>query len=128
MKVSELSFNESFSRTTVGVTEKFQPTGGGIDPGTFGTQNKRATFTPTRLLKDILTKEPFALPKEPIALLFNSWFLLAIINSLHHFYKYMKSYYTIFPLNIERLLTHSSYHSPVEIGGNLSTLGGGRFF
>ena len=40
MKVSELSFNESFSRSPVGVTEKFQPTGGGIEPG---------TFTPTRL-------------------------------------------------------------------------------
>ena len=31
MKVSELSFNESFSMTPVGVTEKFQLTEGGID-------------------------------------------------------------------------------------------------
>ena len=43
-----MTFNESFSRTPLGVTEKFQPTVGGIDPGTFGTLNECATFTPTR--------------------------------------------------------------------------------
>ena len=48
LDVSELSFIESFSRTPVGVTEKFQLTGGGIDPGTFGTLNECPTFTPTR--------------------------------------------------------------------------------
>ena len=47
MTVSELSFNESFSRTPGGVTEKFQPLGGGIDPGTSGALSERASFTPS---------------------------------------------------------------------------------
>ena len=47
MKISEYSFNESFSRAPVGVVErKFQPTGG--DAGNSGTLSKRLTFTPTR--------------------------------------------------------------------------------
>ena len=68
MEVSELSFNESFSRTPVDVTEKIQPTVGGIDPGSFGTLNEHAIFTPTRdniLINNLIVKVSTTSPYLP---------------------------------------------------------------